>query len=45
LLGPREKGGYEREFDVVAIDVKQRKILQYEPPSSPHPQDLLYRPF
>jgi len=31
LVGPREKGGYECELDVVAIDVKQKKFLQYEP--------------
>jgi hypothetical protein len=31
LVGPRAKGGYECELDVVAIDVKEKKILQFEP--------------
>ena len=31
LVGPRAKGGYECELDVVAIDVTQKKILQFEP--------------
>ena len=31
LVGPREKGGYECELDVVAIDVQERRILHYEP--------------
>ena len=31
FVGPREKGGYECELDVVAIDLQEKKILQYEP--------------
>ena len=31
LVGPRERGGYECELDVVAIDVKDKRILQFEP--------------
>ena len=31
LVGPREKGGYECELDVVAIDVKNKRIIHFEP--------------
>lgn len=31
FVGLRSQGGYECELDVVAIDVKQRKILHFEP--------------
>ena len=31
FVGPREKGGYECELDVVAIDLQAKRILHYEP--------------
>jgi hypothetical protein len=31
FVGPREKGGYECELDVVAIDLQEKRILHYEP--------------
>ena len=31
LVGPRPRGGYECELDVVAIDLQNKKILHYEP--------------
>ncbi len=31
LVGPREKGGYECELDVVAINLREKRILHYEP--------------
>lgn len=31
FVGPRPRGGYECELDVVAIDLKKKRILHYEP--------------
>jgi len=31
LVGPRKKGGYECELDVVGIDLQEKRILHYEP--------------
>ena len=31
LVGPRERGGYECELDVVGIDLQEKRILHYEP--------------
>lgn len=34
-VGPRPNGGFECEWDVVALDLKNRKILHYEPSMDP----------
>ena len=31
FVGPRQKGGYECELDIIAIDLNEKRILHYEP--------------